>query len=44
MGSQGRATVIGGVSRAEFIEALWRFGVTTFQADAEELIAEASND
>ena len=44
MVSQGRAAEISGVSRAEFIEALWRFGVTPFQVDAEELIAEVSNE
>jgi predicted HTH domain antitoxin len=44
MVSQGRAAEISGVSRPEFIEALWRFGVTPFQADAEELITEATND
>ena len=44
MVSQARAAEISGVSRAEFIEALARFGVTPFQADAEELIAEVANE
>lgn len=38
--SQGRAAEIAGISRAEFIDALGRFGVTPFQVDAEELIDE----
>jgi predicted HTH domain antitoxin len=44
MVSQGRAAEIAGVSRAEFLEALGRFGVTPFQVDAEELTAETSNE
>ena len=39
--SQGRAAEIAGVSRSEFIAALGRFGVSPFQASAEELIEEA---
>lgn len=35
--SQGRAAEIAGVSRAEFLEALGRFGVTPFQYDASEV-------
>jgi len=42
--SQGRAADIAGVSRAEFIDALGRFGVTPFQVDTEELIREAVDD
>ncbi len=38
--SQGRAAELAGISRAEFIDALSRFGVTPFQVDAEELIQE----
>ena len=39
--SQGRAAEIAGLSRAAFIDALSRYGVTPFQVDAEELIEEA---
>jgi predicted HTH domain antitoxin len=39
--SQGRAAEIAGMSRSEFIAALGRFGVSPFQASAEELIEEA---
>ena len=41
--SQGAAAEIAGISRAEFIDALGRFGVTPFQVDAEELIREATD-
>lgn len=44
MVSQGRATDIAGISRADFIEALGRFGVTPFQVDADELTSEVLND
>ena len=40
--SQGRAAEIAGLSRAEFIEALGLFGVSPVQADADEVLAEAS--
>lgn len=39
--SQGRAAEIAGLSRAAFIDALSRYGVTPFQVDADELIEEA---
>jgi predicted HTH domain antitoxin len=39
--SQGRAAEVAGVSRAEFIEALGRFGISPFQYDAEDILAEA---
>jgi predicted HTH domain antitoxin len=39
--SQGRAAEVAGVSRAQFIEALGRFGVTPFQYGADEILAEA---
>ena len=39
--SQSRAAEVAGVSRAEFIDALSRFGVSPFQYDAEEILAEA---
>jgi predicted HTH domain antitoxin len=41
--SQGRAAEIAGLSRAEFIDSLGRFGVSPFQYDADELIHEASD-
>ncbi len=40
--SQGRAAEIAGISRAEFIDALGRFGVSPFQYSAEEIIDEAT--
>lgn len=40
--SQGRAAEIAGLSRAEFIAELGRFGVTPFRASAEEILAEAA--
>lgn len=36
--SQDRATEIAGVSRAEFVEALGRYGVTPFQESLDELM------
>lgn len=39
--SQGRAAEIAGISRSEFIDALNCLGVTPFQTDADELVAEA---
>ena len=36
--SQGRAAEIAGVSRAEFVEALGRYGITPFQDSLEELV------
>ena len=38
--SQGRAAEIAGLSRAEFIEALGRYGVSPFQETVEELVNE----
>lgn len=40
--SQGRAAEIAGLSRTEFVTALTRFGVTPFQASADEIVDEAS--
>lgn len=37
--SQGRAAEIAGLSRAEFIDALGRYGVSPFQDDLDELLA-----
>jgi predicted HTH domain antitoxin len=42
--SQGRAAEIAGLSRAEFIHALSRLGVTPFQTTAEEIIEEARRE
>lgn len=39
--SQGRAAEIAGLSRAEFIDALGRYGVSPFQYDAAEVRKEA---
>ena len=41
--SQAKAAEIAGLSRAEFLTALDRFGVTPFQATADELIQEAQD-
>lgn len=40
--SQARAAEIAGLSRAEFFDALGRFGVSPFQSSVEELEAEAA--
>ncbi|MEI7894107.1 MAG: UPF0175 family protein [Myxococcales bacterium] len=37
--SQGRAAEIAGVTRAELLDALGRYGVTPFQDTLEELLA-----
>jgi predicted HTH domain antitoxin len=42
--SQAKAAEIAGISRAEFLAALSRFGVSPFQVTAEELIQELGND
>jgi predicted HTH domain antitoxin len=39
--TQGQAAALAGVSRAEFIDALGRAGVSPFQYSAEEAIEEA---
>lgn len=39
--SQGRAAEIAGLSRAEFIDALGRFGVSPFQDTLDELLEAA---
>ena len=41
--SQGKAAEIAGLSRAEFLMQLARFGVTPFQVDAEELVRETTD-
>ena len=42
--SQAKAAEIAGISRAEFLNALGRFGVTPFQSTLDELIWEALGD
>jgi predicted HTH domain antitoxin len=42
--SQERAADIAGLSRAEFISAMSRFGVSPFQYDAEEIAEEANRE
>jgi len=42
--SQARAAEIAGLSRADFINSLARFGVTPFQYDADEIVEEARRD
>jgi predicted HTH domain antitoxin len=41
--SQAKAAEIAGLSRAEFIRVLDRFGVSPFQSSLDELIEESSN-
>ena len=38
--SQSKAAQVAGISRVEFLEALYRYDVTPFQYDAEEILAE----
>jgi len=38
--SQGKAAEAAGISRAEFLQALTRFGVSPFQYDADEIVRE----
>jgi predicted HTH domain antitoxin len=42
--SQERAAKIAGVSRAEFIETLHKFGVSPFQSSADEILEEAGRE
>ena len=42
--SQGRAAEIAGLSRAAFVEALARFGVSPFQYSADEIVEEAGRE
>jgi predicted HTH domain antitoxin len=42
--SQGRAAEIAGLSRAEFINSLHRFGVTPFQVGIDELTREVRSE
>ncbi|MCC7495438.1 MAG: UPF0175 family protein [Fimbriimonadaceae bacterium] len=41
--SQAKAAEIAGLSRAEFLDALGRYGVTPFQYTAAEIVAEAGH-
>ena len=41
--SQSKAAEVAGISRAEFLPALARFGVSPFQITADELISEVNN-
>lgn len=42
--SQERAARVAGMSRAEFLDALGRFGVSPFQYGADEILAEAGRE
>jgi predicted HTH domain antitoxin len=42
--SQAKAAEIAGISRADFLAALDRFGVSPFQITAEELIQEVGDE
>ena len=41
--SQAMGAEIAGLSRSEFLTALGRFGVSPFQYDADEIVAEVGN-
>ena len=38
--SQSKASQVAGLSRVEFLDALYRYGVTAYQYDAEEILRE----
>ena len=42
--SQSKAAEVAGVSRAEFMTALGRFSVSPFQYNADEIIAESTDE
>jgi len=42
--SQGKAAEVAGLSRSEFLTALARFGVSPFQVDADEIVAEVMGE
>lgn len=42
--SQAKAAEIAGLSRSEFLAALTRFGVSPFQYDAQEIVAEVPGE
>jgi len=41
--SQAKAAEVAGLSRAEFLLALAQFGVSPFQCDADEIVAEVAD-
>jgi predicted HTH domain antitoxin len=41
--SQAKAAEVAGLSRAEFLSALAQFGVSPFQYDADEIVAEVDD-
>lgn len=42
--SQAKAAEVAGIPRAEFLAALARYGVSPFQYDADEIVAEVVGD
>ena len=42
--SQSKAAEVAGISRSEFLTALARFGISPFQYDADEIVAEVAGD
>jgi predicted HTH domain antitoxin len=42
--SQAKAAEVAGLSRSEFLTALAHFGVSPFQYDADEIVAEVVSD
>jgi predicted HTH domain antitoxin len=42
--SQAKAAEIAGLSRSEFLTAMARFGVSPFQYDADEIVAEVTGE
>ena len=42
--SQSKAAEVAGISRSEFLTALARFGISPFQYDADEIVAEVVGD
>jgi len=42
--SQAKAAEVAGISRSEFLTALARYGVSPFQYDADEIVAEVMGD
>jgi len=42
--SQAKAAEIAGLSRSEFLTALARFGISPFQYEADEIVAEVAGD
>ena len=42
--SQAKAAEVAGLSRSEFLTALARFGISPFQYEADEIVAEVAGD